>query len=234
MDALGDAALAARIFPKISPRARRLSLRVDAVLGGIVLVRPRKISDAAVAAFVASKSEWIAHHLAALLPRIPFADGAVIPFQGMAHVVTFRPQERGGVWLEDNRICIAGKPEHAPRRLLDWLKGEARSALSAPARLLAEKTGRNIARITVREARSRWGSCNRNGRLSFNWRLILAPDFVRSYVVAHEVAHLRHMNHGAAFWRTVDVLMADIPNAGDADAARVWLRREGASLYRYG
>ena len=97
---------------------------------------------------------------------------------------------------------------------------------------MAEQLGREVTHISVRDTTSRWGSCTRSGRLSFSWRLILAPRPVLDYVVAHEVAHLKHMNHGAAFWQTVAGLL---PEGGDQPgSAREWLRRNGVVLHRYG
>jgi predicted metal-dependent hydrolase len=111
-------------------------------------------------------------------------------------------------------------------------EAEARAAIAPLARAMAAQLGRKVTRISVRDTTSRWGSCSRGGALSFCWRLILAPDAVFTYVVAHEVAHLAHMNHGPAFWRTVDKLMP--PGLGTPRSARDWLRRHGAVLHRYG
>ena len=230
--ALDDAALAARIVARVSPKARRISLRIDVGSGQVVLVQPRRMSARAVLAFVASKRDWIAEHLAKLPPRIAFTDGAAIPLRGTAHVVRFAPEERGGVWRRDGEIVVTGRAEHAPRRLTDWLKDEARTAIAPLARTLAEQLDRSVARVTVRDTTSRWGSCSPGGALSFSWRLILAPDDVFTYVVAHEVAHLKHMNHGPAFWRTVEMLMPE--GAEAARSARDWLRVHGAVLHRYG
>jgi predicted metal-dependent hydrolase len=234
IDAIGDAQIAERIAVRVSPKARRVSLRIDAGSGGVVLVHPRRMSLSAILAFVAEKRDWIAEHLAALPPHVAFVDGAVIPLRGVDHMVRFAPEQRGGVWAEDGVIVVTGRVEHAKRRLTDWLKAQARSAISPLAHGLAEKVGRGVAHVTVRDTTSRWGSCTRSGRLSFSWRLILAPENVLRYVVAHEVAHLKHMDHSPAFWRTVDVVLAEENVSVDAALARDWLRRHGAVLHRYG
>jgi predicted metal-dependent hydrolase len=230
--ALGDPDLAARIHVRVSAKARRVSLRVDAADGRIVLVHPRRTSAKTVLAFAAAKRDWIIAQLAALPARVAFDDGVAIPLRGTPHVLRFAPEERGGVWREDGVIVVAGRREHAPRRLTDWLKAEARAAIAPLARVMAERLGRRIDRVTVRDTSSRWGSCSRAGALSFSWRLILAPDHVFTYVVAHEVAHLTHMDHSAAFWRTVGQLMPQ--GAEEAKSARDWLRRHGAVLHGYG
>ena len=109
-----------------------------------------------------------------------------------------------------------------------WLRGEARRVLSDRISAKADQTGRLPIRISVRDTRSRWGSCSSAGALSFSWRLILAPPEVLDYVVAHEMAHLTHPGHGSEFWLTVARLTDQM------DAGRAWLRRHGRELFRYG
>lgn len=232
--ALDNQDMAARVAVDINPRARRISLRVDPINGRIVLVRPPRASDRLVMAFLADKAAWIASHLETLPPRIAFVDGATLPFGGVDHIIRLRPEIRGGVRREGEEIIVTGRPEHARRRLQDWLKEQARGALTPLTYAFARALGANISRITVRDTRSRWGSCTRDGKIAFSWRLILAPETVLTYVVAHEVAHLKHMNHGPAFWRAVTKLLEDSPLEGDWTLAREWLRRGGAALHRYG
>ena len=93
---------------------------------------------------------------------------------------------------------------------------------------MGTEIGRPPARISMRDTRSRWGSCSRAGNLNFSWRLVMAPENVLDYVVAHEVAHLRELNHSARFWTLVDTLCPDVKDA------RWWLRTHGAALHRYG
>jgi len=228
-NALNDSALAARVIVDLNPRARRVSLRVDPVLGRIVLVRPKRMSDKAVIAFVASRRDWIARHLENLPQPVAFADGAIVPFRGQDHVIRWTGGARGIVTCEPGEICVPGAPEHAPRRLRDWLKAEARKAITPRVHVMAGNLEAKVTHISVRDTRSRWGSATRAGRLSFSWRLILAPEAVLTYVVAHEVAHLEHMNHALAFWRTVRSLLGE-----DPALAREWLRRSGSALHRYG
>ena len=108
------------------------------------------------------------------------------------------------------------------------LKAEARQKIAAQVREKTAVAGLKAARITVRDQVTRWGSCAANGNLAFNWRLICAEPFVLDYVVAHEVAHLVHMDHSRRFWRIVDALCPE------ADAARSWLAKNGNDLMRYG
>jgi predicted metal-dependent hydrolase len=238
--ALEDPAVAARVHVTVSTRARRVSLRVDPRAARIVLVRPPRMSDVAVMRFVASKAAWIETHLRKLTPSVAFADGATILYRGADHIVRLRPEARGGVWqeAETREIVVTGRPEHAARRLRDWLKAEARKALTMQVQALALLLGVRVTRITVRDTRSRWGSCTRDGKVSFSWRLIMAPANVLTYVAAHEVAHLKHMDHGPRFWQTVASLLESMPamerENGSVDLAREWLARRGAALHSYG
>lgn len=221
---------------RISPRARRLTLRVDPASGGLVLTLPEGLPLQRGLEFVERQSGWIAGRLAQLPQRVPFAEGSMVPILGVEHRICHAPWARGAVWREGTLLWVAGGAEHLPRRVSDYLKTEARKQLSRRARekaarlqaLSPDRTARPLGRITVRETVSRWGSCSARGDLSFCWRLVLAPEGVLDYVVGHEVAHLVHMDHSPAFWRLCHRL------ADETDSARLWLRRNGGRLQRYG
>jgi predicted metal-dependent hydrolase len=209
-------------------RARRLVLRIDGEGEGAVVTLPPGASRKEALDFARAKGGWILARLARLGARIPFADGAVLPILGEPHRVRHDAKARVGVIRDAGEIVISGREEHLARRLADWLKSEAKACIGPRAHAFAAALERKPGRITVRDTRTRWGSCSHAGNLSFCWRLILAPGWVLDYVVAHEVAHLLHPHHGPAFWRTVAAL--DV----EADAARAWLRRDGEALRRYG
>jgi hypothetical protein len=126
------------------------------------------------------------------------------------------------------RLCVTGGEFHAPRRFADWLKAEVRRDLSERVRHHAQTLCCNPKRLSIRDQATRWGSCSTTGTLSFSWRLIFAPPFVLDYVAAHEVAHLREMNHGPRFWRLVRDAIPGMHKA------RAWLKAYGAELHRYG
>lgn len=136
------------------------------------------------------------------------------------------------MWQEDGvrmpQLCVAGDPDHLPRRVKDWLKREARSDLDEAVSRYGKALRVRPRRISLRDQSSRWGSCSASGTLSFSWRLVLAPAFVLDYVAAHEVAHMREMNHGAKFWTHVDRVCPHM------EEAREWLRIHGPDLHRYG
>jgi predicted metal-dependent hydrolase len=126
-------------------------------------------------------------------------------------------------------VTVPGAPEHVGRKLTDFLKKEAKREIAELARIKSAAIGRQVKGLTLRDTRSRWGSCSAAGRLAFSWRLFLAPDWVLDYVVAHEVAHLKEMNHGPRFWALCAALTETDPKA-----ARAWLKQHGGSLHAYG
>ncbi|MFN7613005.1 MAG: M48 family metallopeptidase, partial [Alphaproteobacteria bacterium] len=136
-------------------------------------------------------------------------------------------QQRYAYLLKDEVLTISGEREEFTKRMTDALRKVAREEITTRALKMAKKTERRIQRITVRDTRSRWGSCSSTGNLSFSWRLIFAPVEVLEYVVAHEVAHLRYMNHSEKFWNLVSYLC---PNY---EAAKAWLKLHGKELYRF-
>ena len=217
-----------RVLVRRNPRARRISLRADARAGGIVLVLPPRAGLSTAIGFARSQTAWIRRHLSRLPPPAPFAAGAPVALFGEALIVRHDSGLRGPALRDAGVLHVGGRPEFLSRRVRDFLRAEALRALAA---LAAEKAGRiglRIASVRVADTRSRWGSCARGGRLSFSWRLAMAPPEIVDYVVAHEVAHLAHHDHGAAFWRLVDRLT---PHRTHAAA---WLRRHGAGLLRAG
>jgi predicted metal-dependent hydrolase len=209
-----------------SRRAKRIILRIDPV-GTITLVVPRRTSRDEAVAFARSKAEWLNDRLAALPAPVPFAEGAELPLLGRPHRIRHAPGTHG-VRLGRGEIVGAGEEAHLPRRVADFLRREARRECAERARRFARRLGLNVARVSIRDPKSRWGSCSHKGHLSFSWRLILAPEWVLDYVIAHEVAHLVEMNHGPRFWRLVEKLYPD------SVRPREWLRRHGTRLHRYG
>ncbi len=220
--------LTSSVVIRRSARARRISLKVDLRDGTVTLVLPPRATVAAGERFLAEQRQWVAQRLAALPAAQPLMDGATMPYRGVPHVIRHRPGSRGTVWIEQGEIHVAGAIEHLPRRLTDWLKRQARATLEPRVLELSASIGKQVRRVTVREMKTRWGSCSSEGQLSFSWRLILAPETVADYLVAHEVAHLLHMDHSPRFWAAVDRLT---PHRRSGEA---WLKRHGATLHRIG
>ena len=214
---------------RLNPRARRLIVKVHPSTGEVSVVAPSRRSLDHAMEFARSESSWIARRLAHVPEPVDLEPGASIPFRGELHAIHPAASGRAPVWIERGTkvIRISGHKEHAPRRLLDFLKREARKTFEARVFHYAERVGVQPKRITVRDTASRWGSCSTTRSLSFSWRLILAPSFVLDYVVAHEVAHLKHMNHGSRFWSLVRELV------GDVETPQSWLSKNGPFLHRY-
>ncbi len=220
--------IALRLRPH--PRARRLALRIDATGEAVELVLPRRSSQREALRFLESNRSWVEERLAALPPRIVFADGATIPIFDTPHVIRHmgKMRGRGAAWIEAGELRVAGDPAFLARRVRDFLRDLAKRELTRRAHHLAGSIGRKVKRVGVRDTTTRWGSCARTGNLSFSWRLIFAPEAVLDYVVAHEVAHLVEMNHGPRFWRLVARLHPE------PKAQRLWLNRHRARLLRIG
>jgi predicted metal-dependent hydrolase len=227
-ESLALSGVVADVVWRRSARARRISLRIDAGRGVVVVTLPPRSSKRAGMALLMENGNWVATRLAALPSGIVFEDGAAVPIAGVPHPIAHRPAARGGAWLEEGSLVVTGDADFLPRRVTDFLRQEARRRLTTLASVHAAGAGLKPRRIIIKDTRSRWGSCAADGTLAFSWRLVMAPPAVQDYVAAHEVAHLRHLNHGPGFWALVAVLCPGWRAASD------WLRDEGIGLMRVG
>jgi predicted metal-dependent hydrolase len=218
---------AVEVNVRLNPRARRLIVKVHPTTGEVSVTAPSQRALDKAMEFARGQSDWIALQRSRVPAPVELSIGAVLPFKGQDHVVREGKSGRGAAWAEDGAIHVTGAKAHHPRRLIDFLKKEARKEFEARTPDFTRRLGVRHKRITVRDTASRWGSCSVQGSLSYSWRLILAPSFVLDYVVAHEVAHIREMNHSPQFWRLVRDLV------GDPRRAQKWLREHGAALHRY-
>jgi len=211
-----------------STRARKISLRIDPRGGGVIVTLPSRAAQAAGMALLRENAAWVADRLASLPQPILLTDGATVPIDDLPHRILRVPNGRRGAWLEPGSLLVSGAAEFLGRRVADFLRAEARRRLSALAIAKASAGGLPLRRVVIKDTRTRWGSCTADQTLMFCWRLVMAPPYVQDYVVAHEVAHLRHMNHGHGFWTLVAQLT---PNRS---LAMHWLDAHGASLMRIG
>jgi len=225
------------VVVRTSARALRFTLRLG--VGDPVLTVPERTRPADALDFLDRHRGWLAERLARRPAPVPFADGALLPFRGEIHRVDHRPGARGTVWretveatleAEPPRLVVAGGADHLHRRLRDFLIRSAKADLAPAVARHAARLSVEIRnpRIRIKDTRSRWGSCTADGELSFSWRVVLAPPFVLDYLAAHEVAHLREMNHSRDFWRLVRQTCPDM------DAGRRWLKLHGTGLHGYG
>ena len=205
-----------------SGRARRFSLRVSRVDGVVTLTLPVRARLAEAVAFAQSQSGWLQSTLA----RMPVAQrpsfGTALPFEGRDLRLEAAPVRAPRI--EGDKLLLPPGEDRLGARLEVFFKHCARARLQAATERYAAQLGRPFKRITLRDTRSRWGSCAADGSLSYSWRLIMAPPGVLDYVAAHEVAHLAEMNHSPAFWAVVARLCPDYA------LHRAWLKRHGAGL----
>lgn len=209
-------------------QARRLVLRLNSEGTAAVVTVPKGISRARALDFVERSAAWLEARLAQRGERVVLAHGSSIPLRGVPHEIRHIPARRGAVTADPSArlIHVPGELPHLARRLTDWLKIAARQELTAASQRYAAAMGVNFRRIAIRDQKSRWGSCSAAGELSYSWRLILTPSHVLDYVAAHEVAHLKHMDHGPKFWRLV------LKHCPEASLAKKWLKAHGQDVHR--
>jgi len=209
-------------------QARRMRMRFDPVKGEARLTLPPRAPLRPALLWAAEQSPWLERQSARRAELVRIADGAEIPVEGrMVRIVATGTPGRH-VALEEDVMIVGGPLAHAGARAVRWLRDRALETLTAETQALARAHGLPLTTVSIGDPRSRWGSCASSGAIRYSWRLILAPPSVRQATVAHEVAHLRHMHHGPAFHALVRAI-----SPADPDAARAWLRREGAGLHRY-
>jgi predicted metal-dependent hydrolase len=197
-------------------------MRLRVVEDGLHVTMPPGLPERHVLPFILQNGDWIGRQFARLERRRHEAyrmEGGkpLLLFKGEELPLVIGPHLKR-VSLDENGIVLRAGLKAPEAALEDWLKEECRQALLPAVAAAEERLGRRHSRLTLRDQKTRWGSCSSTGALSFNWRLVLAPPAVLDYVACHEVAHLEVRNHSAAFWRVVATLCPG------ADAARAWLK----------
>lgn len=199
----------------------------------MVITVPTGVDLGTASGFLQRNVGWMRDRLSARAEQIAFVPGAVVPLRGVPHRILHR-SVRVGVTIDvkDDAgapvIAVHGGLDSVPRRVRAFLFAEARRDFRLAVARHASILGVTVRSIAVKDTTSRWGSCARGGRLSFSWRLVMAPSFVLDYLAAHEVAHLREMNHSARFWKVARELCPHL------DEAEGWLDRNGKGLHHYG
>ncbi|MBL1435801.1 MAG: M48 family metallopeptidase [Rhodobacteraceae bacterium] len=205
-------------------RAKRMTLRVSAVDGVVRLSLPKRGSLKAAKRFLVEQEAWLHGHIGKRPKRVAIAEGLTISLYGESFLL--RTHSKSRVTLAPDTLFL---PDTRPagQALEGFIKTRAKSVITKLADTDSTTLGISFSKISLRDPRSRWGSCNTDANLMFSWRLMLAPPEVLRYVVAHEVAHLREMNHSSAFWAEVAGLMPDY------EAPRRWLKSNGGQLHRF-
>ncbi|WP_062014733.1 M48 family metallopeptidase [Aureimonas sp. AU4] len=205
--------------------ARRLVLRLSPS-GELRVTVPPRTRAATVLGFLDRHRAWVAGRLEVHPGAVRVEDGAILPFRGGELLVVHEPGRRAArVEAGEGRLLVGGERDGIGRRVADTLKREARRDLQAEVDRLVPILGLRPSALSLKDTRSRWGSCSAERRLSFSWRIVMAPPPVLRYLVAHEMAHLREMNHAPAFWALCRELCPE------TEAGRDWLRRRGGSLH---
>jgi predicted metal-dependent hydrolase len=209
-------------------RARRLTLRIDAGGRGLRVTIPPGVAQGEVESFLHRHQGWLEQRLSKVPERPQVRPGIKIPLRGAPHLILHEPGTRGTVTVRTGEgvavLAVHGDSRHLPRRIADFLKREARREIGALVARHCDAIGKRAKAIRFRDTTSRWGSCTSNGTLSFSWRIMMAPPPVINYLVAHEVAHLKEMNHGPNFWKLCNELCPD------TDRCKAWLKRNGSAL----
>lgn len=231
------AGAAYRVAIKRVARARRFTLKVRAATRDAVLTIPSRATLRAAHSFAERHAAWLGERLQALPRSVPFAVGSVIPFRGDMVAIVDGPGLRRMAYLDTAAgpeggsrpvLRVSGTARDQHRRVVAFLQRAARDDIEAAVARHAAAVGRTVDTITLRDTRTRWGSCSSRGHLSFSWRLVMAPPYVLDYLAAHEVAHLVHLDHSAAYWAVARSLVPELARA------EAWLKAHGTGLHRFG
>ena len=222
----------ARVRLRVNPRARRISLRIDAARGEAVAVAPSPRRLAEAASFAKSRAGWALERLAARPERLAIVPGGAVPLRGEA-VRLVQSGNAAAARLAfdgpETLIVAGGEGETFARRVQNLLRREALKDLTARTYAHCAALGLKTPKVGIGDPKSRWGSCTPGrGSIRYSWRLILAPPEVLDYVAAHEVAHLVHADHSPRFWAVVKSLV------GARMEGRVWLKAHGTGLHAVG
>ncbi|WP_225205254.1 M48 family metallopeptidase [Novosphingobium huizhouense] len=222
--------VAGREMPLVIRRlaqARRMTLRLSPDGGEVRVSIPRwgRVGDAE--AFARERSDWLAQQLRRVPERASVTEGSHVPYRGEALQVAWLADAPRKPVLDDGMVVLGGPRESLQARLARWLESEALRLMADDLAHYCARAGKAVPRLALSRAQRRWGSCAADGSIRMNWRLVMAPDFVRRSVVAHEVAHMTHFDHSRAF----HAHLAELYEGRIEDANR-WLKREGRALYR--
>ncbi len=215
---------------KNSARSKRISLRLNAKSGKFDLTIPKYTSLHEAYKFVQSQKNWIEKHLNDLPEAIKLQHGSIIPILGINKTLIIKENPtsaRTKIDVTDNEIVMLTHLQDTEARLEKFFKKLGKEEFTKLAQQKANKIDKTITSITLRDPRSRWGSCSEDGKIMLSWRLIFAPYAAMDYVIAHEVAHLMHMDHSKAFWTQCRELSDDFLEGSH------WMQEHGNSLLRY-
>ncbi len=213
------------ITVKRNALAKRISLKISQ-RGGIILVLPIKTKIDKAIKFAKSKQDWINENISKIPAPNKITIGSSIPLMGCNSKI-IHSGYFGKTYHEQNNIYVFAKPDYIEENVISYLKSLALKKVNAYSEQFSKQTGLKYKNISIRDSKTRWGSCSSSGNITFSWRLIMMPDFVMQYVVAHEIAHLKEMNHGQNFWNLVEKIFPDYIKA------RKWLKQNGRTIHSW-
>ena len=209
-----------------SLRLKRLNLRIDHKKRMVVLSMPKLYSKRKAYDFINAHIDWIEEKLAALPKIKDFEDGEQISVFGKTLIIEHNPNF-GAPKIKENILYVGGDKDFLHRRIKDYIKREAKKELFVRSNVLAKKIGCELKGVSIKDTKSRWGSCSNLKHINYNWRIALAPTEVIDYLTAHETAHLLHQDHSQDFWKTVQTLNPTY------QIGKSWLEKHGNELYLY-
>lgn len=207
-------------------RARRLTMRLAPDGSAVRITLPRWCRSQEAIAFAAARRQWLEVQLAKVPARADPVARGTLAYRGAALAIAWRREAPRGPRIDGDRVVAGGPEETLGNRLRRWLESEAQRLMAADLADYCARADVALPMLRLTRAGQRWGSCSTSGTVRVNWRLVMAPDPVRRSVVAHEVAHLVHFDHGPDF----HALLARLYE-GEIAAADAWLRKHGRALY---
>lgn len=223
--------VAGRTLPlaiKRHPTAKKLVMRLAPDGSEVRVTMPRWGQSREAVRFAQSRMAWLERQLGNVETAEPVGHGATLPYRGTMLDIVWDETARRMPVLDDGQLIIGGAQESIPQRLEKWLRADALPLMESDLAQYCAAAGVDTPPVKLSRAQRRWGSCSSAGTVRINWRLIMAPDFVRRSVVAHEVAHLVHFDHSPAFHALLDDLFEE-----PIGPANRWLKQDGRSLYGY-
>ncbi len=217
------------VIIKKSPRARRIALRLDPKDQRFHLILPKGISMRRAQRFAEEHEGWMQEKLRDLPTRIEFRHGTALPILGKRVTIHISKKKfRPAICIEGRKLLVSENDADTAGRIERFLRKFVQAELEILSREKAARIRKKVKSVTVRDPKTRWGSCSSSGALSYSWRIVFAPYVALDYLVAHEVAHLRHMDHSDKFWALCEDL------ADNYEAGHAWMRENGQELRRYG
>lgn len=215
------------LIVKRSSRTRRLKLRLDRGGKAILITSPMAFGEKRAILFANQSIDWIETQMAKAPKGVRFENGAIFSINGTATRLQIAPP-RTRPAAQEGVLFIPSAPINFESKAKIILKRLAHDAAQNHLDKLLPLLARKPSKLRITDTKSRWGSCSHDGVISLCWRLILAPPEVFEYVIAHELAHLKEMNHSALFWAEVKRICPEYK------LHYKWLRANGAALHMVG